>query len=99
MQTAVLVEALAADRFRAEAPPPFGLTAEGQSSEEAVSRLCAKIAAGVADGKQLVVVDVPIQGQHPWLPYVGQFEHDPLFDKWHEAIAEYRREQAADDAA
>jgi len=99
MQIPVIVESLGADRFRAEAPPPFALTAEGRSSEEAIERLRAMMAASVADAKQLVAVNIPAKQDHPWLPYVGQFENDPLFDKWQEAIAEYRRQQAADDAA
>ena len=64
-----------------------------------MERLRAKMAATVKDGKQLVAVHLPATNEHPWLSYVGQFEHDPLFDEWQEAIADYRRQQAADDPA
>jgi hypothetical protein len=99
MQIPVLVESLGADRYRAEAPSPFAFSAEGRSSEEAVQKLREKMAASVANGKQLVAVEVPSNEEHPWMPYVGQFEHDPLYDKWQEAIAEYRRQQAAEEPA
>ncbi len=97
MQIPVLVESTADGQFRAAAPPPFGLTAIGRTSEEAISRLQTRMAESVSNGKHLVAVEVPVQQEHPWLPFVGQFENDPLFDKWQAAIAEYRRELAADD--
>lgn len=98
MQIPVLVESTADGQFRAAAPPPFGLAEIGKTSEEAVSRLQTKMAALVSNGKHLVAVEVPARQEHPWMPFVGQFENDPLFDKWQEAIAEYRREIAAKDA-
>lgn len=98
MQIPVIVESLGEGGFRALAPPPFGLTAEGKSSDEAVKRLQAKMAESVSNGKQLVAVEVPAKAEHPWMPYVGQFENDPLFEKWQAAIAEFRRELAAEDA-
>ena len=98
MQIPVLVEALGENHFRAEAPHPVALTAEGRSSEEAVQRLRDKIAATVADGKQIVPLEIPLKQDHPWLPYIGQFENDPLFDQWQAAIADYRREQSNDPA-
>lgn len=100
MQIPVLVESLGNDRFRAEAPPPVAQSAEGRSSDEAVEQLRAKIAASVTNGKELVAIDIPTkQQEHPWMPYVGQFENDPLYDKWQQAIAAYRREESIEDPA
>ena len=52
----------------------------------------------VGNGKQLVAVEIPAKGEHPWMPFVGQFENDPLYDKWQKAISEYRSELDTDDA-
>src|SRR3954470_1739484 len=97
MQIAVLVESIGPDRFRAEAPPPFAVTAEGRSSEEAVEKVRIKMAESVANGKQLVAVHVPAKDEHPWMKYVGHLKDDPLFDKWQAAIQEYRRQRDIED--
>ena len=52
----------------------------------------------VGNDKQLVAVEIPAKGEHPWMPFVGQFENDPLYDKWQKAISEYRSELDTDDA-
>src|SRR5688500_10814145 len=97
MQIAVLVESLGSDLYRAQAPPPFELTAEGSSSEEAVERLRAKMAESVSNGKQIVAVEVPAKQEHPWMAYVGHLKDDPLFDEWQAAIQEYRRQRDIED--
>jgi hypothetical protein len=45
---------------------------------------------------QAVAVDVPADKEHPWLPYIGQFENDPFYDKWQAAITAYREHDAED---
>jgi Lon protease-like protein len=97
MQIPVLVESLGAERFRAEAPPPFSLTAEGRSSEEAVQKLREKMTETLANGKQFVTVEVPAKPDHPWMKYVGHLKDDPLFDQWQAAIQQYRQQRDLED--
>jgi hypothetical protein len=98
MQIPVLVESLGLNRFRAQAPPPFDVTADGATSSEAVEKLREKMAESMAGGKQVVAMEIPAKAEHPWMPYVGQFAGDPQFDAWQEAIAEYRHQRAQEDA-
>ncbi len=36
---------------------------------------------------------------HPWLPAIGIFEDDPVFDEWQQAIQDYRRSMDEDPQA
>ena len=59
MDIAVLIEPLAAGRFRAQTGPPWDLAAEGGTTEEASQRLAALIRDRLANGVQLAVLTVP----------------------------------------
>lgn len=37
------------------------------------------------------------QTEHPWMKFAGMFEHDPDWDEFQQAIAEYRREVDAEN--
>jgi hypothetical protein len=97
MEIPVLVESLGDDTFRALTASPVPLAAEGRSSAEAVENLRSKIASELGKSRKIVSLEVP--AQHPWTPYIGQFENDPLYDDWQAAIAEYRRQRAMEDDA
>jgi hypothetical protein len=47
--------------------------------------------AGAASGARLVTLQVS-DGENPWLKMSGMYKDDPLFDKWQQAIADYRRQ-------
>lgn len=97
MQIPVLVETLGDNRFRAEAPPPFSVVAEGKSSAEAVQNLRQQMATEFTNGKQVVMVDVPMPEENPWIKYAGYLKDDPLFDQWKAAMEEFRRECDAEE--
>jgi predicted RNase H-like HicB family nuclease len=92
MQIPVLIMPVAGNCFHATGAAPFGLTAEGATREEALQKLRQLIASCLADGAELVAVDVP-PSEHPLAPYAGMFKDNPLFDEWQQAIAELRRRE------
>jgi hypothetical protein len=90
MQIPVLIEPVAGNGFRARGGEPLSLTAEGTTPGEALQSLRHLIDARLGAGAQLVALDV--QGtEHPWLPFAGMFQDDPLIDEWKQAMAHYRR--------
>jgi predicted RNase H-like HicB family nuclease len=97
MQIPVLVEFLAENQYRAEAPAPFSVSAEGSSSEEAVRNLRARIEEEFSNGRTIVFVDVSMSTEPKWMKYAGHLKDDPLFEKWQAEIHEYRRQRDIDD--
>lgn len=97
MQIPILIESLDSDHFRASAPAPFSLNADGKTSEEAMVNLRARIESELASGKQVAVLEVPLPTDNPWVRFAGHLKDEPLFDEWQEAIAEYRRLRDPDD--
>jgi len=97
MQIPILVESLGHDQFRAEAPAPFSLSAEGKSSAEAVQNLRARIEREFSNGRQVVMLDVAVPIEPAWVKFVGHLKDDPVFDEWQAAIGEYRRQRDRDD--
>lgn len=95
MKLSVYVERVENNGFRARSGEPLALTGEGTTADEAVRRLQERIATRLAQGGQVVEIDVPAAG-NPWLRLAGMFKDDPLFDEWQQAIAERRREIDAD---
>jgi len=92
MQIPVLIKPVAGNGFHATGAAPFGLTAEGATREEALQKLRQLIATCLAEGAELVALDVPPSG-HPLAAYAGKFKDDPMFDEWQQAIAELRRRE------
>lgn len=94
MQIPVLIEPVAGNGFRARSAEPFGLTAEGATSDEALDKLRQEIQNRLTAGARLVSLDVP--ADNPWKAMAGIYKDDPQFDDWQQAIAEYRRQVEED---
>ena len=97
MQIPILVESLGQDQFRAEAPAPFSVSAEGKSSAEAVQNLRARIEQEFANGRQIVLLDLPLDGENPWVKYAGHLKDESFLDDFQAALAEYRRQRDPGD--
>lgn len=97
MQIPILIETLSAKHFRASAPAPFSVDAEGKSSAEAVGNLRARIENEFVNGKRIGVLDVSLPDENPWIKFAGHLKDEPLVDEWQAAIAEYRRKRDPDD--
>lgn len=96
MKLSVYVERVENNGFRARSGEPLALTSEGATADEAVQRLQELVAARLAQGGQVVEIEVPAPSRNPWLRLAGMFKDDPLFDEWQQAIAERRRQIDAD---
>jgi hypothetical protein len=91
MKIPILIEPIANDGFRATGGPPFDVTAQGTTPEEALARLREAIGHRMVEGSVLVPLESDVSEANPWTAVTGIFRDEPLFDEWQEAIAEYRR--------
>jgi hypothetical protein len=91
MHLPVLIEPVAGNGFRATGGPPFILSAEGATREEALQKLRQAIARRLETGAEIVSLEIP-ESEHPLAPFAGMFKDNPLFDEWQQAMAEYRRQ-------
>jgi hypothetical protein len=98
MQIPVVVESLDSGRFRAEAPPPFGVAVEGRSAEEAVANLRDRIAEEFSNGRRIVALDVPLPDESPWATFAGHLQDDTFLDDFQASLAEYRQRRDPSDA-
>lgn len=97
MDIPVLVEQLGERKYIARSGAPFGLSAEGSSHYEAVTKLEELLRKKLADGAQLDVIQLP--GINPLLRYSGMLDpNDPMTQEYFQAIADYRRERDEEDA-
>jgi hypothetical protein len=97
MQIPILVESLGHGQFRAEAPAPFSLSAEGKSSAEAVQNLRARIEQEFSNGKQIVMLDLAVNGENPWIQFAGHLKDETFLNDFQEGLAEYRRQRDPDE--
>lgn len=97
MQIPIVVETLGHDQYRAEAPAPFSLTAEGKSSAEAVQNLRARIEKEFSNGKQIVMLDLTVDGENPWIQFAGHLKDESFLSDFQAGLAEYRRQRDPDD--
>ena len=97
MQIPIVVETLGQDQYRAEAPAPFSVAAEGKSSAEAVQNLRARIEKEFSNGRHVVMLDVALPHEPAWAKFVGHLKNEPLFDQWQSAIREYRQKRDVED--
>jgi hypothetical protein len=91
MKIPVLVEPIANDGFRATSGPPFAVSAEGMTRDEALARLREEINRRMAEGAVVMPLEITTTEENPWLAVAGMFRNNPLFDEWQAAIEEYRR--------
>ena len=99
MNIPVLIEPIANNGFRATGGLPFEITVEGATRDEALGRLRAEIDKRMARGAIVVPLEITPTEDHPWIQGAGMFRDNPLFDKWQEAISEYRRQVDQDAEA
>jgi predicted RNase H-like HicB family nuclease len=97
MKIPVLIEPIADDGFRATGGPPFEVTAQGTTREEALARLREAIDHRMVEGSVLVPLEIDTTEENPWDAVAGMFRDDPLFDEWQDAIAAYRRKVDEDE--
>jgi hypothetical protein len=97
MQIPVVVESLGDDQFRAQAPPPISLVAEGKSSEEAVRNLQARILQEYSRDRRIVLLDLPIDAENPWIKFAGHLKDDSFLSDFRQSLAEYRQQRDPDD--
>ena len=98
MGISILTEPISGGRFRAVAGAPFALEAEHDTREGAKERLMQIIESRICSGAKLETVEIESAGQHPVLKCVGDMKDDPWFDRWQEAIRDYRKEMEAAEA-
>ena len=97
MQIPILIEPIDPGQFRASAPAPFSVSAEGKSTAEAVQNLRARIEQEFSNGRQIVMLDLPLDGENPWIRFAGHLQDDSFLDDFQTALAEYRRKRDPDD--
>jgi len=97
MQIPILVESVGESQFRAAAPPPFNCSAEGKSSAEAISNLRAQMQEALTGARRVVLIDLPIPDENPWIQFAGHLKDDSYFDDWNAALAEYRQKRNPTD--
>jgi hypothetical protein len=90
MEIPVVIEPVAGNGYRAKTGDLLGLTAEGGTADEALRSLQNLVAQRVASGTQVVQLTVPPVG-HPWAPFAGDLQGDPLLEDWKRSMAEYRQ--------
>ena len=96
MQIPVLVVPIDAPPgwYRATCGPPFSVDAYGPTEDEALKSIGEKLDQLKDGGAKVRMVDFT-EGR-PTARRAGIFKDNPLFDRWQEAIAEYR--QSVDEA-
>jgi hypothetical protein len=69
---------------------------EGDSREDALSKLDRQVKAQLADG-EIAYLDLPlVQAKNPWLEIAGKYQDDPNWEEYQTAIAAAR--QAANES-
>ena len=98
MQIPIVVEAVGQDQYRAEAPAPFSVTADGKTSAEAVQNLRERIAEEFSNGRKIVLIDLPMGDENPWIQFAGHLKDETFLSDFQAGLAEYRRQRDPDDA-
>ena len=94
MKIPVLIEPIADRRFRASGAA-WEISAEGETSEEALATLRQEVQQRLSGGSQVTFIDteqlVPNgESEHPLARFAGCMKDEPLYDEWQAAVAEYR---------
>jgi hypothetical protein len=73
-----------------------GFSVEGNSREDALSKLDQQVKAQLADG-EIAYLDLPlVKAKNPWLEIAGKYKDDPNWEEYQTAIAAAR--QAANES-
>ncbi len=100
MDVSVIIEPISGSRYRAigAGGPSVGLTAEGVTAAEAISRLTELIQSRLLAGARVTELSVGA-GAAPWTEDAGYLRDSPLYQPWRDAIEEYRRQLDLDPEA
>ncbi len=97
MEIPVLLEPVENNAYRAKSGPPFDVTAEGATREEAVAKVREEMESKLKKGAQLTSIQwTGSPTSNPWFEFAGMFQDDPMFENWQRAIVDYRNEVEAD---
>jgi|ERR1051325_8512186 predicted RNase H-like HicB family nuclease len=89
MQITVLVERMNGNGFRASGGPPFEISTEGATRDEALKKFEEALQTRIKNGAEIVTLQVGEEA-HPLMKFAGMYKDNPLFDEWQKAIEEYR---------
>lgn len=91
MKIPILIEPLSEHRFRASGAA-WEMSAEGQTSEEALDRLRQEMQQRLTRGSRVTFLDTEQLGpsEHPLARFAGCMKDEPLYDEWQVAVSEYR---------
>ena len=94
MKIPVLIEPIADRRFRASGAA-WEISAEGETSEEALATLRHEVQQRLSGGTQVTFIDTEQlvsngESEHPLARFAGCMKDDPMYDEWQAAVAEYR---------
>ncbi|WP_165226526.1 hypothetical protein [Aquisphaera insulae] len=67
-----------------------GLVADGQTAEEAISRLAERVRSRVEAGATMTELSLS-DIEAPWKQDAGYLRDDPMYEAWREAMAQNRR--------
>lgn len=91
----VLVERVEGNGYRATTYSPFPASADGPTSEEALSRLRRTVREKIAQGARLVKLDVTPE-EHPIFRTIGGWKDDPTFEDFLQEVKRYRESEPAE---
>ncbi len=97
MHIPVAVKFLSEDNYQAQAPSPFDLAAVGTSPQEAVDKLRLQIEQELSKGERVVMLNVAVPDENPWVRFAGHLKDDTFFSDWQAGLEEYRRQRDPDD--
>jgi hypothetical protein len=100
VDVSVIIEPVSGNGYRAigAAGLSVGLTAEGATAAEAISRLTELIRSRVQAGATVTELNVGACAA-PWTEDAGYLRDSPLYQPWRDAIEEYRRQSDSDPEA
>lgn len=92
MELPVVVEPMNGNGYRATGAGglSIGLAAEGATAEEAMNRLAEQIRTRLHAGATLTALSIAAE-EAPWARDAGYLRDNPLYERWREAMDEYRR--------
>ena len=100
MVVSVIIEPIDGKRFRAigASGMSVGLTAEGETADEALEKVAQQVKQRLDAGAKLVDLDLPAT-EAPWKGSAGWLKDCPLYDDWRSEMEARRREIDAEQNA
>ena len=100
MEVPVIIEPVSGNGYRATGAGGIsvGLTAEGATAAEAIDRIADQVVLRVNAGAKLTELSV-VASSAPWKQDGGYLHDEPMYERWREAMEEYRRQLDEDPEA